>query len=149
MAVTESDVRNSITAELPDNLVKAIRPLNVRNVFNKIADWLRDTVGNPGTQNLVDGTTITFDVSAGNSAKVTLGGNRSLNLINHKAGQYYTLIVQQDGMGGRTLAAPAGSKVGFGGAGVLGLTPTANAIDVLSVYSDGTFLYWLISENFT
>lgn len=55
---------------------------------------------------LVDGASIAWDANAiGNTAQVTLGGNRTLAAItNPLTGARYTLRVVQDATGGRTLA---------------------------------------------
>jgi hypothetical protein len=54
---------------------------------------------------LTDGATITPDFSTANYFSVTLGGNRTLaNPSNQTAGQSGTIVITQDGTGGRTLA---------------------------------------------
>jgi len=54
---------------------------------------------------LTDAATIAWDLSLGPSARVTLGGNRTLGApTNGIAGNVYHLRVIQDGAGGRTLA---------------------------------------------
>ena len=54
---------------------------------------------------LVDAATITWDLSQGQVAQVTLGGNRTLGLpTNITAGGTYMLYVIQDGTGNRTLS---------------------------------------------
>lgn len=99
-------------------------------------------------QTLTDGATITYNIASGYNAKVTLGGNRTLSITNVAAGDYGTLIVIQDGSGSKTLTLPAGSKVISGGAGAITLTTTANAIDVLSWFYDGTTYYWTYGKNY-
>jgi hypothetical protein len=93
-------------------------------------------------QTLTDGATITYNANNGSNAVVTLGGNRTLAFSNVVAGTYYTLRVIQDGTGSRTLAMPSGSKVIGGGAGVVTLSTTAAAVDLLTFYYDGTN-YWV------
>ncbi len=105
------------------------------------------TVGMAATT-LTDGSTITYDVSASSNAVVTLGGNRTLAISNAVAGQYFTLVVIQDGTGNRTLAMPGSSKVINGGAGVINLSPAISARDVLSCYYDGTYYYWSYGLNY-
>lgn len=99
-------------------------------------------------QTLTDGATVTYNITNGYNAKVTLGGNRTLSITNAAAGDYGTLIVIQDGSGSKTLTLPAGSKVISGGAGAITLTTTANAIDVLSWFYDGTNYYWTYGKNY-
>jgi len=70
-------------------------------------------------QTLTDGPTITYDVSGGVNAKVTLGGDRTLAAItNASEGQSGSLTVIQDATGGRAL------------------TLDASQIDVLGTLSD-------------
>jgi len=64
------------------------------------------TLTNPANtkQNLTDQATITWDASSGAVAAVTLAGSRTMAApTNLKTGGRYTLIVTQDGTGGRTL----------------------------------------------
>lgn len=94
--------------------------------------------------------TITMDVSkAVQNSTVTLGGNRTLAFSGHVNGMTGTLIVKQDGTGSRTLALPATSKVNGTGAGVITLTTTASAIDILSWVYDGTNILWTYGNDFT
>jgi hypothetical protein len=82
---------------------------------------------------LTDGATITPDFSAANYFSVTLGGNRTLaNPSNQTAGQSGTIVITQDGTGGRTLA--YGSNYKFAGGTVPTLTTTAGAVDTLAYY---------------
>ena len=54
---------------------------------------------------LTDGSAVDWDVSAKPVAKLTLGGNRTLNApTNGVAGQFVSLLVIQDGTGSRTLS---------------------------------------------
>jgi predicted alpha/beta hydrolase family esterase len=82
---------------------------------------------------LTDGATITPDFAASNNFSVTLGGNRTLaNPSNQTAGQTGTIVITQDGTGGRTLA--YGSNYKFAGGTVPTLTTTAGAVDTLAYY---------------
>lgn len=83
---------------------------------------------------LVDGATIAWDLNPGQTAQVTLGGNRILGApTNQVAGTYYSLLPTQDGTGSRTLAYNAAYK------GVTGVTlsTTAGAVDHLVFRSNG------------
>jgi hypothetical protein len=97
-------------------------------------------VSGAGFQTLTDGATINWDTALGKSAKVTLGGNRTVaaptNLV---SGESYTLSVIQDGTGSRTLTWNAVFKWPGGVAPVL--TTTAAARDVFSFTADGSNLY--------
>jgi len=64
-----------------------------------------DTKQGASTQTLSDGANISWNISSGTNATVTLAGNRTIdNPTNMVAGQMHILIVNQDGTGGRTLA---------------------------------------------
>jgi len=53
---------------------------------------------------LTDGSTISWDASTEDVAKVTLGGNRTLgSASNGTTGQFISLLIIQDGTGSRTL----------------------------------------------
>jgi hypothetical protein len=97
---------------------------------------------------LTDGATITWDLSVGGNASVTLAGNRTLSVTNATAGTYGTLVVTQDGTGSRTLTLPASSKVISGGTGAISLSTTANAIDILTFYYNGTTFFWNYGKNY-
>jgi hypothetical protein len=100
-------------------------------------------------QTITDGLTVTFDVSKGVNAKVTLGGNRTLAFSNVIAGQTLVLKVIQDATGSRTLALPANCKVMNGGGGAVTLTAAASAVDILTFYYDGTNFWVTYGKNFT
>lgn len=87
---------------------------------------------------LTDAANIDWAVGAAQSAKVTLGGNRTFNApTGLVAGALYVLRVIQDGTGSRTLAWNAVFK--FGATPIL--QTAAGAVDVFLFYSDGTNLY--------
>ena len=88
---------------------------------------------------MTDGSTISWDVSQGAIAYVTLAGNRTIaSPSNLKVG---TLIlhVNQDATGGRTLTWNSVFKWPVGTAPVL--STSANAKDIFSFICDGTYLY--------
>jgi hypothetical protein len=99
-------------------------------------------------QTLSFGSTITWDQTKGATAAVTLTGNATLAITNEVVGMYGLIRVTQDATGSRTLALPAGSKVINGGGGVVGLTTTAGATDILSYFYDGTSYYWTVGYNY-
>jgi hypothetical protein len=92
------------------------------------------TAGQRGSVSaLTDGATITPDFAVANNFSVTLGGSRTLaNPSNQTAGQMGTIIITQDGSGGRTLA--YGSNYKFPGGTAPTLTTTAGAVDALAYY---------------
>jgi hypothetical protein len=96
---------------------------------------------------LVDAATITWDVSSGSIAQVTLGGNRTLgSLVNALPGAVYTLIVKQDATGTRTLGYSTGYKFGYGAAPVL--TTGAGAVDIITFLYDGTSAFGVPQQDF-
>lgn len=105
----------------------------------------------PAFEVLTDGATITWalDSDRVRNAVVTLGGNRTLDITGEVDGCTGVLIVKQDGTGSRTLALPGSSKVVGGGAGAITLTTTANAVDIISFYYDGSSFWWTYGKNFT
>jgi hypothetical protein len=104
----------------------------------------RDTL----TQTLTDGATVTYDATAGVSARVTLAGNRTLSITNMNNGMYLTLVVIQDGTGGRTLTLPAGTRVVNGGAGAVTLSSAINAQDILTFFKINDLLYCNVGRNY-
>lgn len=81
-------------------------------------------------QTLVDGATVSWDMSTGFDYILTLGGNRAIaNPTNTKVGQKGRLIIQQDATGSRTVTWGANYKFANGSAPVL--STAANAVDVL------------------
>ncbi len=97
---------------------------------------------------LADGATIDWDASANQVASVTLAGNRTMaaptNLV---AGATYILRVVQDGTGSRTLTWNSVFKWSGGTAPTL--STGADAIDLISFYSDGTNLYGVAQTDFS
>jgi hypothetical protein len=90
------------------------------------------------------GATITPDVVNGNVQTVTLTGNVTFNAFaNPETGQSLTLIVKQDATGSRILT----STMKFAGADKT-LSTDANAIDIISVFYDGTNYYASLSKGF-
>ena len=101
-------------------------------------------------------TTQTWDVSGtSTNYELTLTGSITLNLNNVRNGDYGTLIVEQDGVGSRTLTfgtvngGVVTHKVVNGGGGSPTLTSTPNAIDLLSFTYNGTTMYWSVGNDYT
>jgi plastocyanin len=101
----------------------------------------------PAFVTLTDGATVTWATAGApvNHAKVTLGGNRTLDITGEVAGASGTLVVTQDGTGSRTLTLPAGSKAP---GGAFTLSTAAGSIDVLAWVFDGSVFYWTIGKAF-
>ena len=82
---------------------------------------------------------VAWNLSTQQVAKVTLGGNRTLNApTNQQAGAFYSLALIQDGTGSRTVTFNSAYK--FTGATAPTLTTTASAKDIIIFKSDGTNL---------
>ena len=96
---------------------------------------------------LVEGTSIAWDLSQNQVAKVTLAGNRTLsNPTNAVDGAVYILVVKQDGTGGRTLSFSSDYK--FSGGTAPTLTTAASKADVITFVCEGTALLGVASQNF-
>jgi hypothetical protein len=92
---------------------------------------LKETQYNWGS---VGAGTYTPDVSSGTVQTMTLTGNVTINaLTNATTGSSVNLILTQDGTGNKTLT----STMKFAGASKT-LSTAASAIDVITIYYDGT-----------
>jgi hypothetical protein len=102
-------------------------------------------------QTLTDAATINWIPSQGLNANVTLEGNRILGFSTPPAaGAYGTLVVKQDGTGGRTLTLPSVTNKILGSTSTtsIGLSTAANAIDIINFYFDGTNYFWNIGQGY-
>jgi hypothetical protein len=84
---------------------------------------------------LTDAANISWDVAAGQKAKVTLGGNRTMNAVTGAVeGATYFLWVIQDATGSRTLSwtTTGAGSFDFGTSGAPTLTTTASKADLLT-----------------
>ena len=89
-------------------------------------------------QTLTDGATIDWNLSTQQVAKVTLGGNRTINApTNQQAGAFYSLAIIQS-TGSNTLTFNSAYK--FTGATAPTLSTDASAKDIIIFKSDGTNL---------
>lgn len=94
--------------------------------FNEVVYSLGSSAGN-----------ISPDLSNGSIQTITLIGNMTFNdLTNVTAGSSLTLVVTQDGTGGRTMS----STMKFAG-NARTLSTAANATDIISVFYDGSTYY--------
>jgi hypothetical protein len=85
------------------------------------------------------------------NAGVTLGGNRTLSFSTAPAsGSYGTLVITQDGTGGRTLTLPSTTNKVLGSTSTttVALSTAANAKDILNFYFDGTTYFWNIGQGY-
>lgn len=103
------------------------------------------------------GTSFTWNVSGDSTNyEVTLtGATTTLYLTGVRNGEYGTIIVNQDAVGGRTITlgtvngADATHKVVNGGGGFITLTSTATAIDILTFTYNGSVMYWTVGNDYT
>lgn len=116
-------------------------------------------------QTLTDGATITLDlrlapgnvppatteqVGSGNAFKVTLAGNRNLDIYGLIPGQIIHLYVTQDGTGSRTLTPRVAGEASTVLTSGTPLTTTAGATDLVALEyrADlGKVLYYPIAKN--
>jgi hypothetical protein len=102
-------------------------------------------------QTLADGSPISWNVALGLNAGVTLVGNRTLNFSGTlPAGAYGTLVVTQDGTGGRTLNLPstANKVLGSPSTTTIALSAAAGAKDIINFYFDGTNCFWNVGQGY-
>jgi hypothetical protein len=127
-------------------LQKALAPvvavwLDVVNVWTKQQGFPQAT--------LTDAATITWNGETQQNAKVTLGGNRTLDAMsNPVAGHYYTLVCVQDATGNRTLNL-SNALYTFPGGTEPVLSTAANAVDILTFYYDGVKMRGVASKAFS
>jgi putative exporter of polyketide antibiotics len=86
-----------------------------------------------------DGATVTFDLSASNYHKVTLGGNRTLAVSGARVGQVFRVQLIQDGTGSRTVTWWAG--LAWPSATAPTLTTTAAKYDVFEFVCTAANVY--------
>jgi hypothetical protein len=102
-------------------------------------------------QALTDAATISWNPSSGLNASVTLADNRTLSFSTAPpTGAYGTLVVKQDGTGGRTLTLPSVTNkiLGSSSTTTIGLSTAANAIDIVNFYFDGTNYFWNVGQGY-
>jgi len=109
--------------------------------FNGVVSSQANTLN----QTLTDGATINWDVSQGQIATVTLGGNRTIAAPTNLKVTTYILHVIQDSTGSRTLTWNSIFKWPAGIAPTL--TTSINSRDIFSFVSDGTYLYGSFLPN--
>ena len=109
----------------------------------------KDTFKGPQTNytTITDAAEMTWDACNGHAATVTLGGNRCLHNPSNLAQGSYILKVVQDGTGSRTLS--TGYAYHWPGGVAPTLTTGANAVDILTFWSDGTNLFGGVQYNFS
>ena len=114
------------------------KPAQVAIAASDLADDLVTSAKlNYSETTLTDGSSITWDASTQDVAKVTLGGNRTLgSASNGTTGQFISLLIIQDGTGSRTLTWNAAYE--FASDTAPTLTTTANLGDVFVFRYNGS-----------
>lgn len=98
---------------------------------------------------LTDASTISWDGETQQTAKVTLGGSRTLGAIsNPVAGFTYILEIVQDATGSRTLDF-SNAIYTFPGGIEPTLSTAANSVDLLTCYYDGSKMRCTLSKAFS
>ena len=114
------------------------KPAQVAIAASDLADDLVTSAKlNYSETTLTDGSSITWDASTQDVAKVTLAGNRTLgSASNGTTGQFISLLIIQDGTGSRTLTWNAAYE--FASDTAPTLTTTANLGDVFVFRYNGS-----------
>lgn len=138
-----TDIKQLLPKDVYDAAVGASSP-SAANVFVTTSD-----LGSSKAFQTLSSGLVGWDVTNGVNAEVTLTGPSILSVTNAQDGDYGTLIVRQDGVGGHTLGLPVNFKVVNGGGGAITLSTGPNEEDVLSWVYDGTDFYVSFGLNFT
>ena len=149
-----TSLNNIITAATSSNTISTIVKRDASGNFSAAsinATSINSPIYASAPQSLTDATTIHWNPINGLNASVTLGGNRTLSFSSLPlAGSYGTLIVTQDGIGGRTLVLPSTTNLvlGSNATTTIALSTAANAKDILNFYYDGINCYWNIGQGY-
>ncbi len=105
--------------------------------IHKVIDWNTAT----------DGATVTFDLSVYKKHRVTLGGNRTLDLANVSNGDVFIIALEQDGVGSRTVTWFSGIRWSNGVAPTL--ATGANKADVFGFIQEasGSYFGFTVGDN--
>jgi len=88
------------------------------------------------------GTSITIDLSQSKNHKLTVTGDCTVSYSNREAGNGYRFKLVQDATGGRSITLPSGNWPG----GIVydSSAASANQIDFITMYDDGTDLWYSV-----
>lgn len=125
------------------NLAGLIRDLNAEN-FNILG--LKTATYNAEFSNGNSGAAATIDFTKAQKQVITLTANCTFTFTAPNGPGNFLLRLVQDGTGGRTVAWPAAVK--WVGAAAPPLTTGANAVDIVSLYYNGTNYYGSYGLNF-
>lgn len=115
------------------------------------ADKFNEIIAYQKPITLTDEAIIKWNMRKGYNAKVTLAGNRTLQIDQLTPGDYGTLEIVQGSGGSRALTLPTQytNKVANDGGGLLVLSTVEQQIDVATFYYNGSYILWTLSTNFT
>ncbi len=100
------------------------------------------------------GSTINWNPALGLNAAITLTQNSTLSFTAAPpVGSYGTIVLTQDGTGGRTLTLPTlpgatNQVLGSTSTSTVALSTAASSKDILNFYYDGTVVYWNIGQGY-
>jgi hypothetical protein len=100
------------------------------------------------------GSTINWNPALGLNAAITLTQNSTLSFTAAPpVGSYGTVVLTQDGTGGRTLTLPTlqgatNQVLGSTSTSTVALSSAASSKDILNFYYDGTVVYWNIGQGY-
>tara|TARA_S200002703_G_scaffold83865_1_gene72263 strand:- start:1952 stop:2422 length:471 start_codon:yes stop_codon:yes gene_type:complete len=93
---------------------------------------------------------VSWDYSLGYNAEITMSLDRTLaEPTNVNDGDYGTLVITQDAVGGWNLTLPASFKVVNGGGGAITLSTAPNSVDTISWVKKGSDFLVTLGLNFT
>lgn len=90
----------------------------------------------------------TLDFNNGQKQSVTMGSSNTISTLTFPGAGNYVLRVTQDATGSRVLTWPAAVKAPGGKSAGLVLSTTANAVDIVSIYYDGSTAWATIAKAF-
>jgi len=146
------DSSNTVNTDFRHNSATALQYVSVTpdNLTGQRTQNWSDANGDIAVdedQTLSDGANISFVMSTGNYATVTLAGNRTLDNPTGKRRGHGMIKVIQDGTGSRTLA--FGTDYEFVGGIAPSLSTGAADVDIFPYFCDGTTLYMFPGYNFS
>ncbi|MBO0947232.1 beta strand repeat-containing protein [Fibrella forsythiae] len=140
------NLNNVFTTSVPRWIINKITDDGVTNL--QVNGSARVNTIATVVQTLTDAATTTLDANSGGNAIWTIGATgRTLAIANPVAGSFYTLKIIQDATGSRTITTwPANTK--WPGGVVPTLTTTANGVDIVTFFYDGTNYNAILTNDF-
>lgn len=108
-------------------------------------NWLKPTIGIDYPYVLTDGASVSVDLDLAAKFTLTIAGNRTLTFDNTDAsGNFFTIIIKQDVIGGRTITWPT---ISWQTNNSLNAAPDAYTVFVFSKLVSGDFLGWRVDNR--